>query len=101
MRKTISIKFVWIPEKLGGHSSHPWVGMRATLRWQRHIEESLVRAWDIECCELSFDEQSHQGTGIFVFASDDPLSQERTSAGELVEILNGHRVLAVGCIESD
>lgn len=83
---------------MGGHKGPPWEGMRLTIRWQRHVEESLQRAWDIECLSLSYLPATGVGTGSFGFASRDPIPADWLQRGELVELLSGFRVLAVGQI---
>ena len=98
VRMEISLEFIWIPESLGGHVADPYTGMRLTIRWQRHIDAYLKCARDVECSLDSFDAPTSQGVAICRFASDDPVPAEWLQEGELVELLSGFRVLAVGRI---
>lgn len=90
------IEFIWVPPHLGGHRSAPYVGMRVEVRWQRYVKDWLEGARDVECLALTFDEGTGRGTGTFRFSSREPLPDEWLQDGEPVELLNGHRVLAVG-----
>jgi hypothetical protein len=98
MKKILTIDFFWIPASVGGHRSDPYSGMRLTIRWQRHIEAFLQRARDVECGTLSFDPEKAQGKATFSFLSSDPVPSDWLREGELVELLSGYRVLAVGRI---
>jgi hypothetical protein len=98
MKTELTLDFIWIPASLGGHSSTPYTGMRMTIRWQRYINAYLQYARDIECRSLNFDPETLQGTATCFFPSDEPISPEWLCDGELVELLSGFRVLAVGRI---
>ena len=99
MSMELDIVYLWVPRDLGGHRAEPYTGMRLTLRWQRYIEEFLHRARDVECSQLTFEPSSGRGAATLRFVSDDPVPEEWTRVGELIELLNGHRVLALGKIE--
>jgi hypothetical protein len=94
----ITLSFLWIPPDLGGHSSGPYSGMRLQIRWQRHLEEYLQRMRDVECEVMGFDPLTSKGKALCTFASPDAIPSEWLQDGELVELLNGFRVLAVGKI---
>ena len=98
LENKISIHFIWIPQDLGGHSAAPWPGMRLTIRWQRYIEDYLKIARDTECQLESFDPATGRGTATCLFRSDIPLPEDWLRDGELIELLSGFRVLAVGRI---
>lgn len=98
MKTNLTLDFVWIPPSLGGHSHAPYKGMRLTIRWQRQIEAYLQCARDIECHTLRFDTKTSHGTAICTLSSDEPVPPEWLCDGELIELLNGFRVLAVGRI---
>lgn len=91
-----TIDIIWIPSFFGGHNSAPYDGIRATIRWQRHISEHLEFARDVECRLVSYDETSFLGRLSCTLASDIPIPKEWIEPGELVELLSGFRVLAVG-----
>lgn len=99
MIKEFAIDFIWIPSALGGHSAGPYTGMRMTIRWQRHIDAYMQFARDIECQLLNFDPKTLQGTAKCFFASAGPIPEDWLSEGELVELLSGFRVLAIGKIK--
>lgn len=92
------IEFLWVPSNLGGHHAEPYVDMRLQIRWQAHIEESFRRARDVMCNQLRFDAKSGCGMATFFFVAKDPVPSEWLKPGELIELLNGFRVLAVGRI---
>lgn len=94
----IDVDFLWVPPHLGGHRGAPYTGMRLQVRWQHHVKDWLDRIWDVECVTLSFVEATGEGRGTFRFTSPDPLPDGWLQVGEPLEMLNGHRVLAVGKI---
>lgn len=98
MNRRITLDFIWIPLSLGGHSSQPYDGMRLTIRWQRLIREYLQCARDVECQILGFDAETAQGVVNCSFLSNESVSEEWLVNGELVELLSGYRVLAIGKI---
>lgn len=91
------LSFLWIPPDLGGHSDPPYEGMRLQIRWQRHIEEHLKYSRDVQCDVLDFDPQTSRGKLLATPISIVP--PEWLREGELVELVNGSRVLAIGKIE--
>jgi hypothetical protein len=94
--EVFTLELVWIPRELGGHRAAPWQGMRATIRWQRYLAESLELARDVECVSLSFDETTNRAVGTFELSSAEPLPSGWLSEGSLIELLDGYRVIAVG-----
>jgi hypothetical protein len=100
MRTKIQIDYIWIPASLGGHSGSPRKGMRTEIRWQRYLAEFLEGARDVQWEELSFDPDTLQGSATCSFSPDVTIPNEWLQDGELVELLNGFRVLAVARIRS-
>ncbi len=94
----IKFDFIWIPRKFGGHLIEPYLGMRTTIRWQRYINEYLQCSRSIQWQFIDFDSRSQQGQAICCFASDDFLPETWFEEGELIEILDGYRVIAIGCL---
>lgn len=92
----ITVEFVWIPESLGGHGAEPYEGMRTTIRWQRFVEEYLDNAQDAEWSEIDYRKDSLQGKAICKIRAAELTPKNIEPTGELVEFLNGHRVVAVG-----
>jgi hypothetical protein len=100
MNAKLTLNFLWIPPDLGGHRTGPWSGMRLQIRWQRYLEEYLQCARDVECNVLHFDPSTSKGKALCSFTSAEAVPSEWLQDGELVELLNGSRVLAIGKIES-
>lgn len=90
------VLFIWIPREVGGHNGDPYVGMRLTIRWQRHIAEHLKLARDVECISVEYDHTRCQGIGVFRLNVNNPVPENWMLPGEAVELLSGFRVLAVG-----
>lgn len=96
--KELTFDFIWIPTSLGGHNGDPWIGMRVQIRWQKYVEAYLQCIRDVQCESLVFDSKTLQGTATCFFGSDEPIPPEWLREGELIELLSGFRVLAVGRI---
>lgn len=98
MNTRLQFDFIWIPSSLGGHSAEPYEGMRTTIRWQRYLNEFLQCARDVQWEDVEFDSASFQGVATCRLTSDGPLPDEWLKDGELIELLSGFRVLAIGRI---
>jgi hypothetical protein len=98
MNTKLQFNFIWVPSSLGGHDGIPFKGMRTTIRWQKHLIEFLECARDVQWEEISFDPLIYQGEATCHFISDEPLPSDWLLDGELIEMLNGFRVLAIGRI---
>lgn len=98
MSTELEIEFLWIPRELGGHRSEPWLGMRPTVRWQRYLREHLERARDVECTRMAFNQASNRGSATLRLISDDPVPTEWLREDNLIELLDGYTVIAVGRI---
>lgn len=96
MTTELRFEFVWVPSSLGGHSGVPYEGMRMTIRWQKHLNEFLQCARDVQCENIEFDSGTGQGSATCKFISGAPLPDDWIKDGELIELLSGFRVLAVG-----
>lgn len=94
----IEVEFLWIPNDLGGHRSVPYVGMRPTIRWQKHLRDHLERARDGECTSVNFNETTGRGAATLRLISEDAIPIDWLHEGSLVELLDGYRVIAVGRI---
>ncbi|WP_137939571.1 hypothetical protein [Chitinivorax sp. B] len=100
MKTDLLIDFVWIPSDLGGHSVDPYSGMRLSIRWQRYLEAHLQCMRDVECQVMTFDSITSRGRALCVLSAEAELPAEWLQEGQLVELLNGFRVLAVGKVTS-
>jgi hypothetical protein len=98
MTKQVTVDFIWIPPDLGGHRHSPYLGMRLSMRWQQFIDAHLKRTRDVQCNDLVFTESSRRGLGVFTLISNDGIPDEFFHPGQLIELLSGFRVLAVGRI---
>ena len=96
----IKFDFIWIPQSLGGHDAEPYKGMRTTIRWQKYLNEFLQCARDVQWESIDFDLKTKQGSATCRLASDDPLPDSWLKEGELIELLSGYRVLAIGRLVS-
>lgn len=72
--------------------------MRVQIRWQKYIEAYLQCVRDIQCESLIFDPKALQGRATCFFGSDEPIPEKWLQDGELIELLDGFRVLAIGKI---
>jgi hypothetical protein len=98
MNAELTLDFLWIPPDLGGHGGDPYSGMRLQIRWQRYLEEHLRLARDVQCSVLQFDPGSSKGKALCRLAFPEPRPSAWLPEGELVELVNGSRVLAIGKI---
>ena len=92
----IIFDFIWVPSSLGGHGSEPYEGMKTTIRWQKYLNEFLQCARDVQWVSVDFEVNTRQGKAVCKFTSEEPLPEEWLREGELIELLNGYRVLAIG-----
>lgn len=90
------IRFIWIPSELGGRRSDPYSGMRVSIRWQRNIADHLRMQRDVQCLSLEYDPGCFFGAGEFCLKSDVPVPDEWLLTDELIEFVDGFRVVAVG-----
>lgn len=95
--KRLRVDCFWIPHSHGGRRFGPHPGLRLGIRWQKYIQEGLDIYRDIQIDEISFDSSTNQGIADLLLMSDVP--SEWTRNGELVEFLEGFKVVAVGYIE--
>ncbi|MBK8012137.1 MAG: hypothetical protein IPK13_12375 [Deltaproteobacteria bacterium] len=100
MSTELHIDYLWVPHALGGHRAEPYAGMRSTIRWQRYLQEHLERARDVECTRISFDPGSLRGSATVRLISDAPVPPQWLQEGNLIELLDGYKVIAVGRIVS-
>lgn len=68
--------------------------MRPNVRWQRHVRYWLDGSWDAEITAL-------KGAGnisevVLKFSIDAEIPDERFEPGEIIELLDGPRVIGVG-----
>lgn len=95
---SIAISVVWIKAEFGGRSSAPIKGLRPIIRFQRYIEDWLSLAKDVEVIELEIDQISWAGTAKLQFTVKPQDNMRGLKIGELIELLDAYRVIAVGKI---
>ncbi len=98
MKTRLTLDLAWIPAELGGRLSAPCPGMRCSIRWQRYIAESLARLRDVSLLERVSSGESTRSRWLVETVASDLLPATHVLEGELVELLEGHRVVAVGRI---
>ena len=98
MRLLIAVE--WIRADCGGRRLPPTVGLRPTVRWQRHVAEWLSGAWDAEIVEIAPLSTERVGEAVLRFSDGAEISPEWTRAGELIELLDGPRVIGVGVLRA-
>jgi hypothetical protein len=96
----ISASIVWIKAEFGGRKSPPVVGLRPIIRFQRFLDDWLRCAWDVELTQIEFDEQYWSGVARFELSKNAPKNLQGLKEGELIELLDGYRVIGVGRIIS-
>lgn len=86
----------WLPASHGGRKHDPHPGLRLGIRWQRYAYEDRDIYRDAEIEQISLDPVSRQGDVTVRLISD--VRGDWIRHGELVEILEGFKVVAVGSI---
>ena len=96
----ITARVDWISAAAGGRAHPPFCGLRPMVRWQRHVGESQESAWDGEICRLAPPEDDYRLVQLR-FVEKATINPDWLAVGELIELLDGARVIAVGVIEQD
>lgn len=99
MSTILEVDYVWIPHAVGGHRAEPYQGLRAAIRWQKYTREHLDRLRDVEAVGVSYNSGTLQGSASLRLLSDDPLPNDWSCEGNLIELLDGYKVIAVGRIK--
>jgi hypothetical protein len=94
----LDIECLWVPKELGGSPAEPYAGMRPTIRWQRYLREHLERPREAEYVSVMYDPDTMRGSATVRIASEVLLPAEWLRDGCLIELLEGHEVIAVGRI---
>jgi hypothetical protein len=98
MEIIIVAAIVWIKTEYGGRSMEPVVGLRPTIRFQRYVEDWMKTAWDVEIIDLDINANTWSGTVKIKFTRNASPKKEWLKDGELIELLDAYRVIAVGKI---
>lgn len=85
---------LWLPTSHGGRQVDPQPGLRLGIRWQRYLNDTQDIYRDVQFVELSLDSLTRQGIAYVRLATEVP--DDWKQKGELVEILEGYKVVAVG-----
>jgi hypothetical protein len=92
----LRINCLWLPPSHGGRRFDPHPGLRLGIRWQQHVQDDRDIYRDVQFEELGFDPATRQGVAAIRLMSDVPSDWVRH--GELLEILEGFKVVAVGYV---
>jgi len=95
----LRINCFWLPPSHGGRRFDPHPGLRLGIRWQRHVHEDQDIYRDVEFERLSVDPSTRQGVAVVRLMTEVPGDWLRH--GELVEILEGFHVVAVGYVSDE
>lgn len=98
MELIIVAAIVWIKSEYGGRSMEPVIGLRPTIRFQRYINDWMKTAWDIEVIDIDINSETWSGSTKMKFTRNDSPKKEWLKVGELIELLDAYRVIAVGKI---
>ena len=90
----LRINCIWLPASHGGRGFDPHPGLRLGIRWQRHVQDDRNIYRDAQIEQLSVDPSTRQGIAEVRLMTDVP--DDWLRHGELVEILEGYKVVAVG-----
>jgi hypothetical protein len=100
MSLTLIVKTIWIKSDFGGRPFEPVVGLRPIIRFQRYVADWFLEAWDVEIVGLDIDPDNWSGLTKIRFARNITPKKEWLKEGELIELLDAYRVIAVGKIET-
>lgn len=98
MELIITAAVMWIKSEYGGRSIEPLVGLRPSIRFQRYVEDWIKTAWDVEILELDITKDNWSGFAKMKFLRNSSPKREWLKDGELFELLDAYRVIAVGKI---
>jgi hypothetical protein len=98
MKLILVASVVWIKSDFGGRSNKPVVGLRPTIRFQRYVADWISTAWDVEIIDIDIDQNTWSGKVKMRFTRNLSPKQEWLNNDELIELLDGYRVIAVGKI---
>jgi hypothetical protein len=86
----------WIKEASGGRKHAPVAGLRPTLRLQRQVSQWLESAADVSVESLECDPETWAGEANIRVSPNSAPVLSPLQAGDLIELLDGCRVIAVG-----
>lgn len=98
MTKRICAHIEWIRETCGGRCTGPIVGLRPTVRWQRHIDAWLSSAWDAEITGVEPSEEIGLYKVEMQFVPHAAIEEVWCTEGEPIELLDAYRVIGVGVV---
>ena len=94
----IHFEFMWVPSEFGGNKGTPYPNMRTEIRWQHYFRDQEEATRDIQWIQFDYDEITRQGYAKCRFASDYPLPEGRLKPDQIIVILSGPKILALGRI---
>lgn len=93
---TLSMHCLWVPPSFGGRFTEAHTGLRLGIRWQRHVYDGQDNYRDVEFVRVTVDPSTRQGPALVNLVSKVP--SDWLQHGELVEILEGFKVVAIGIL---
>ncbi|XSG77492.1 hypothetical protein ACP8Y2_10830 [Herpetosiphon llansteffanensis] len=94
MSNSIAFDFFWLPEQFSGHSQSPFVHMQTNIRGE--CIQFPMRM--IEWIQLEYDQITSQGYALGKFIAAIPIHKEQFKCGELIKLIDGYTIIAVGKI---
>lgn len=96
MGRIVHAEVQWIPEECGGEGALP-VGLRSAVRWQRNVKDGKCDAWDATIVDVSPESDTRAHVQL-TFLPHYAIESDFFAEGELIELLEGYRVVGVGQI---
>jgi hypothetical protein len=98
MKLILVAAIVWIRSDFGGRSNEPVIGLRPSIRFQKYVSDWMMVARDVEIIDLDIDTNTWSGIVKMKFTRNVSPREEWLKKGELIELLDAYRVIAVGKI---
>jgi hypothetical protein len=98
MSRIVHAEVQWIPEECGGEGALP-VGLRSSVRWQRNVRNGQTAAWDATIVDVTPESDTRAHVQL-TFMPHYSIDSDYLVEGELIELLEGYRVVGVGQIRN-
>lgn len=100
MAISITAAIVWLNVEHGGNARLPIVGMRSSIRFQKDVVGWLKCMWSVQIAGLDLDPKGRTGTAVLKFSSQFSRDSCSMESGDLIELLDGYRVIGIGKISN-
>ncbi len=98
MTVSMNIEFIMIPTHLGGRNYPFAENSFSHIRWQHYLYQDTHSVRSIRFIKLEYEPSTRLGYANCIFPFDDPFPETWLKIGELIELLEGARVVAIGKI---